>query len=193
MSPRSEALNQRMRDDSRALILRTALKLFARHGYEGTSIAMIAKEAGIAQGLLYNYFAGKKALLRAIFEMSMRDVEESFALADAGPSPTGRIEHLVRGAFAIVRRNQDFWRLSYSLRMQPAVVSGLGKRLGEWTAKIRETLTRFLHEAGVPQPELEAALLFALIDGVSQHYVLEPSRYPLDAVADRIIQRFTRA
>ena len=180
-----------MRDDSRALILRTALRLFARHGYDGTSIAMIAKEAGIAQGLLYNYFAGKKGLLRAIFEESMRDVEASFALAEAGATPQQRIEHLVRGAFTILRRNQDFWRLSYALRMQPGVVTGLGKRVAESTARIRETLARFLGDAGVEQPELEAAMLFALIDGVSQHYVLEPSRYPLDAVADRIIRRFT--
>ena len=53
------------------------------------------------------------------------------------------------------------------------------------------SLAHFLPEAGVEQPELEAALLFALIDGASQHYVLEPSRYPLDALAERIIQRFT--
>ena len=191
MSPRSAALNQRMRDDSRARILRAALRLFARHGYDRTSIAMIASAAGISQGLLYNYFAGKKALLRAIFEASMRDVEESFALAEAAPSPAQRIEQLVRGAFTILRRNQDFWRLSYGLRMQPGVVAGLGKRTSEWTTAIRETLAGYLRELGTDQPELDAAVLFALIDGVSQHYVLEPSTYPLDAVADQIIRRFT--
>lgn len=180
-----------MRDDSRARILRAALRLFARHGYDRTSIAMIASAAGISQGLLYNYFAGKKALLRAIFEASMRDVEESFALAEAAPSPAERMQQLVRGAFTILRRNQDFWRLSYGLRMQPGVVAGLGKRTSEWTTAIRETLAGYLRELGTDQPELDAAVLFALIDGVSQHYVLEPSTYPLDAVADQIIRRFT--
>ena len=34
-------------------------------------------------------------------------------------------------------------------------------------------------------------ILFALIDGVSQHYVLEPSRYPLDAVIEKIAARYT--
>ena len=99
---------------------------------------------------------------------------------------------LVRGAFTILRRNQDFWRLSYGLRMQPGVLAGLGKRTSEWTMVIRATLTRYLRELDVDEPELEAAVLFALIDGVSQHYVLEPSTYPLDAVADQIIRRFDR-
>lgn len=191
MSPRSKALNQRMRADSRERILRTALRLFAKHGYDRTSIAMIASAAGISQGLLYNYFAGKEELLRAIFAESMHDVEESFALAETAPAPGDRIAMLVRGAFAILRRNQDFWRLSYGLRMQPGVLTGLGKRTTEWTAAIRETLARYLSDAGVEEPELEASVLFALIDGVSQHYVLEPSSYPLDAVADRIVRRFT--
>lgn len=191
MSPRSEVLNRRMREDSRARILRAALRLFAKHGYDRTSIAMIAAAAGISQGLLYNYFAGKKGLLRAIFEESMHDVEESFALAEAVPLPADRLATLVRGAFTILRRNQNFWRLSYGLRMQPGVLAGLGKRTSEWTAAIRGTLARYLADAGVDEPELEAAVLFALIDGVSQHYVLEPSTYPLDAVADRIVERFT--
>jgi AcrR family transcriptional regulator len=190
MSPRSQALNQRMREDSRARILRAALRLFAKHGYDRTSIAMIASGAGISQGLLYNYFAGKKGLLRAIFEASMRDVEESFALADAAPSAAERIERLVHGAFTILRRNQDFWRLSYGLRMQPSVLAGLGKRTSEWSTAIRATLARYLRELGVDEPELEAAVLFAVIDGVSQHYVLEASTYPLDAVAEQIIRRF---
>ena len=192
MSPRSETLNRRMREKSRARILRTALRLFAKHGYDRTSVAMIASAASISQGLLYNYFPGKEALLDAIFEQSMRDVQASFAVADAASSPSQRVEALVRGAFAILRENQDFWRLSYGVRMQPGVVKGLGKRLGDWMAAIRATLAKYLADAGVDQPEVEAEVLFAVIDGVSQHFVLEPDRYPLDAVADRIVRRWRR-
>lgn len=191
MSPRSETVNRRMREKSRARILRTALKLFAKHGYEGTSVAKIAERAGISQGLLYNYFRGKEDVLEAIFEQSMADVQESFLLAEAGGPPSQRIEQLVHGAFAIVRRNQDFWRLSYAVRMQPGVVARVGKRAVQWTAMIHETLTRFLAESGVEEPELEAAVLFAVIDGVAQHFVLDPDRYPLDEVAEQVVRRFS--
>ena len=53
------------------------------------------------------------------------DVRASFALADAAP-PSERLERLVRGSFEILRRNMPFWRLSYGVRMQPAVLAGLG-------------------------------------------------------------------
>ena len=189
---RSEQLNREMREASTRRILKTALRLFAAHGYAGTSIRMIAESAGISVGLLYNYFPSKAALLGALFEESMRDVQASFASADAAITPSERIERLVRSAFEILDKNRDFWRLSYGVRMQPAVVSGLGKRLHAWTATIRSTLARYLEEAGSQQPELDGALLFAVIDGVSQQYVLDPRGYPLREVADRIVAVFTR-
>ena len=190
MSPRTPEQNEQIRAASRARILEHALRQFAEHGYERTSVKMIADAAGVSQGLLYNYFAGKDALLRAIFEASMADVLASFAAADQEPDPRRRVETLVRESFAILRRDVLFWRLSYGVRMQAAVLEGLGERIGGWTAQIAATLERYLREAGVPDPELEAALLFATIDGVCQHYVLAPERYPLDALAERIALRY---
>lgn len=189
---RSATLNQQMRDWSRRRILEAALRHFSAHGYAGTSVRMIARSAGISVGLLYNYFPTKADLLGALFEASMRDVQASFARADDAATPAARIERLVRSAFEILDGNRDFWRLSYGLRLQPAVVKGLGKRLQGWTAMIQSTLARYLRDAGSPDPKLDAAVLFALIDGVSQHYVLDPKRYPLADVSDRIVALFTR-
>lgn len=191
--PRSERLSARMREASRRRILKTALRLFARHGYAGTSIRMIARAAGISVGLLYNYFPAKADVLTALFEQSMRDVTSSFAYADEAKDPRDRIARLVHGAFAIVSKNRDFWQLSYGVRMQPAVVASLGRRLQAWAATIHTTLARYLKAAGSRRPALDAALLFALIDGVSQHYVLDPREYPLDKIADLITALVTPA
>ena len=150
----------------------------------------IADRAGVSVGLLYTHFEGKDGLLRALFEASMADVRASFAEAEAEGPPARRIERLVRASFAILRRRETFWRLSYGVRMQDAVLAGLGDRVLTWTDEIRRVLERYLREAGFPEPEIEAALLFALIDGVSQHYVLDPARYPLDAVVERIVARY---
>jgi AcrR family transcriptional regulator len=192
VSPRTAEQNEQIRASSRERILEYALALFAEHGYERTSVRMIADAAGISQGLLYNYFEGKQALLHAIFERSMTDVRASFALADAA-SPSERLERLVRGSFEILKRNMAFWRLSYAVRMQSAVLEGLGSELHDWTAAIRRTLHGYLRDAGVPQPDIEAAALFALIDGISQHYVLDPDRYPLDAVIELVVARYANA
>jgi len=192
LSPRTNQQNETIREASRARIVETALELFAQHGYELTSVRMIAQQAGIAQGLLYNYFAGKDALLAAIVQQSMDDVRESFAQAEDGANPQIQIERLIRAAFAIVRRRRAFWKLIYGIRMQGAVVAALGDTLIALSNESRATIERYCRAAGLPQPEIEGAILFALIDGVAQHYVLDPDNYPLDVVADTLVARYNR-
>ena len=53
-------------------ILETALTLFEREGFAGTSMADIAGELGITKGALYRHYAGK----RDIFESILRRMEE---------------------------------------------------------------------------------------------------------------------
>ncbi len=54
--------------ETRAKLVETALDLFSRQGVDNTSIKDIAREAGVAQGLLYHYFAGKDDLLWGVLE-----------------------------------------------------------------------------------------------------------------------------
>jgi AcrR family transcriptional regulator len=190
MSPRSVEQNEVVRAESRRRIIESALALFAEHGYEKTSIKMIAQHAGISQGLMYNYFAGKDELLKEIFAQSIADVRESFARAEATGDPSDRVVRLIRASFAVVQDNMAFWRLSYGVRTQSSVLALLGDDLLNWIAEIRRTLERYLQAAGHPQPALEAALLFALIDGVAQHYVLDPETYPLAEISERIVAMY---
>ncbi len=191
MSPRSVEQNETVRAESRRRIIESALALFAEHGYEKTSIKLIAQHAGISQGLMYNYFAGKDELLKAIFAQSIADVRESFVRAEASGDAADRVVRLIRASFAVVRENLAFWRLSYGVRTQSSVLALLGDDLLAWTSEIRRTIEDYLQAAGHPQPALEAELLFALIDGVAQHYVLDPENYPLSEITERIVAMYS--
>jgi AcrR family transcriptional regulator len=52
----------------RAQIVETALRLFARHGFDGTSTKQIAEAAGITEGLIFHYFPTKAHLLTAVID-----------------------------------------------------------------------------------------------------------------------------
>ncbi|MEP7380553.1 MAG: TetR family transcriptional regulator [Gemmatimonadota bacterium] len=190
--PRSADQNQALRASTRAKLLSAALLLFARDGYAATSVRAVANESGLATGLLYSHFQGKEALLRAVFEESMADVRASLALADAAPV-TERLAALVRGSVAILKEHLDFWRLSYATRTQPSVLTAVGPALPEWTASILESLRRYLADTGSSDPEGDAHALFAQIDGLCQHFALQPDSYPVDAVAERVIRRWQRS
>jgi AcrR family transcriptional regulator len=50
-------------DDKRKLVLERAAELFARRGYGGASITMIAEACGVSKALLYHYYPDKEAVL----------------------------------------------------------------------------------------------------------------------------------
>lgn len=49
-------------------ICRTALELFAEHGFHGTSMAMIADNAGVGAGTIYRYFENKDVLIKVLYK-----------------------------------------------------------------------------------------------------------------------------
>ena len=56
--------------------------------------------------------------------------------------------------------------------------------------EIVAVLERYLRDAGWPKPQVEAALLFAQIDGLHQHFVLDPEHYPVDALTEALVSRY---
>lgn len=53
---------------TRAHLIEVATRLFATHGYDGTSIEAVLAEAGASRGSLYHHFPGKDALFLAVLE-----------------------------------------------------------------------------------------------------------------------------
>jgi TetR/AcrR family transcriptional regulator of autoinduction and epiphytic fitness len=62
-------------DQRREQIKRAALKVFANQGLAGTKMSMIAKEAGISQGLSYRYFNSKEELFNVIVEEALEEAQ----------------------------------------------------------------------------------------------------------------------
>src|SRR5881275_1617709 len=74
--------------ERRRQIFEAAVRVFARKGYHACRVSDIAKEAGVAYGLVYHYYGSKEALLQAIFKetwgamlTTIRSVEELDELA----------------------------------------------------------------------------------------------------------------
>ncbi|WP_333738381.1 TetR/AcrR family transcriptional regulator [Streptomyces sp. IBSBF 2806] len=55
-------------EQTRALILETAMRLFQERGYDRTTMRAIAQEAGVSVGNAYYYFAGKEHLIQGFYD-----------------------------------------------------------------------------------------------------------------------------
>jgi AcrR family transcriptional regulator len=70
---------------TRARLIEVATRLFAAHGYDGTSIEAVLAESGVSRGSLYHHFAGKDALFQAVLAEISAEVGRQGA--DLGQDP----------------------------------------------------------------------------------------------------------
>ncbi|HVL68048.1 MAG TPA: TetR/AcrR family transcriptional regulator [Vicinamibacterales bacterium] len=90
-------------DSSRERLLAAAKELFARMGFENTSTAAVAREAGTSESQLVRYFGTKVGLLEAIFEEAWKPlnakVHDLLADASSGRAAVVGVLSSVLGAF----------------------------------------------------------------------------------------------
>lgn len=60
-------------EQTRELILKSALDLLGEHGYEKTTMRAIAKRAGVSLGNAYHYFGSKEHLIQAFYHQLHQD------------------------------------------------------------------------------------------------------------------------
>lgn len=135
---------------SRAQILDTARRLFAVHGFEGTSLRQIARETGVDPAMVHHFFKGK---------------DELFALSVALPADPERILAGVDGyapevrAEAIVQALLRLWESPAQHSLVAFLRGTLGSRAK--TMLLRELVQRTILGrimAGVPGPPAEVAM-----------------------------------
>ncbi|MGH3190696.1 MAG: TetR/AcrR family transcriptional regulator [Streptosporangiaceae bacterium] len=74
-------------------IINVAMRHFAERGYEGVRIEEIAREAGVAKGAVFGYFASKAGLFLAAYQAAARSFS---SYLEAPPEVVGR------GFFAVI-------------------------------------------------------------------------------------------
>jgi AcrR family transcriptional regulator len=93
-------------EDTRARIMETAEALFRRLGYHKTAVADIAAELGMSPANVYRFFASKNAIVEAICQRCLAEVEEKAWAAARAKGPAGpRFERLILEILAYHKDN----------------------------------------------------------------------------------------
>jgi AcrR family transcriptional regulator len=175
MAPRSAAI-LRHGDGGRSLrdhLITTAERLISAGGTVGLTVRAIAREAGVADGVLYNHFTDKEELLANALHAHVRTVERG--LGELPEPGAGTVEAGLRAYLAYgLALHQAILPAFIGLFAQPAVLARFAD-LGRHGELWRDRLTRYLHDErdlGRLAPDAPVDAVAAMIVGVCHETVL---------------------
>lgn len=169
-------------EERREVVLAAAIDQFGRFGYAGTSIASIARAAGITDSGVLHHFPSKSALYRAIvlgrgerFVAAFGEpdsLEELFAALTAGVAASLAEPKLVRLQAMLTG---EMLIEGHPLRDEYLESQRVG--LDALTEKLRVVLTR--EGLTSVDPERLALRLLALLKGLRAEWAAMPGRFDL--------------
>ena len=144
--------------DRQKKLIVIARRLFAKYGYRGTSLSMIAAEAGLSKAALYHHFENKEAIYRAISVGGMGLLYETVlhAVEEAGGTPRERLMAYMRASASHFERNRDNWLVNSALFWGKQVPSGREAVISVRDAY--ETLLKRLIQEGMQTGQFRADL-----------------------------------
>ena len=163
--------------EKRRLILRAAITVFARSGYHTSPVSDVAKEAGVAYGLVYHYFGSKEDLLETIFRRTWARMLEAVQEVEQEGAPArdqiAAVARIVLGAWQV---DPDLVRV---LVREVARSPQIGREVDE-TAGAFQALERIVvrgQERGELRadldPQLAAWILYGALEEILTGWVFE--------------------
>ena len=158
--------DRRLAEDPREKLIRVAIPIFARHGFEAVSTGDIARAAGFSQPMVHYHFKSKERIWRAAMDALMRDLGRRFPnrrdeLKDLGPIP--RLQVMTRRFILMSAADPTLSRvivhesLSQSDRLAWLVRRYIRRAFTEFDAAIQE---------GIASGEIKPLPVYALANTI---------------------------
>lgn len=174
---------QQDREEKRTELLAEARRLFIEDGYEATSMASLAKAAGVAGNTIYWYFADKDDVLVAVLDAVLSD-----ALAEYEQVATAPLEEQLGW---VLRQLQQMRRLVNTVHARAAH----SPAVDEWHTGfhlVTEGLFRAtLERAGVDHADIDAEVKIGVfaVEGLLTHGLDEDQQ---KAICSRLAHQWTQ-
>jgi TetR/AcrR family transcriptional regulator, fatty acid metabolism regulator protein len=174
-------------DDKRQQILAAAVRVFAAQGYEASRVGDVAREAGVAYGLVYHYFGSKDAVLEAVFREQWGRLLAAVALAEeTGETAPEQLELVVKIVLRAWRDDPDLVRLLVrEITRSPHIQDELDE-IGQAFASLERIVSRGQEEGtlrGDVDARIAAFMLYGAMEEVLTGWVLGQLPDDADGVA----------
>lgn len=182
------------KDPKAKKILKAVRTLLANKGYMGTTISLVAKEAGVSRGLLHYYFKNKDEMLAMAIKENMEiSILMITRVFESKSTPEGYADGITRILKGVMENDPDFLRLFFEgfavARHSLIVNQELSSLYGQFRLALETGLNKAV-ESRYITPELPttalAAIITGIVDGMGLQMLTEPELCESDVLWESI-------
>lgn len=163
----------------RQTLVDLCVKVFNRHGYDATSMGMLATELGISKSAIYHHVKTKEEILQSALTEALGGLEAVMDTAENTDGPaSNKIEALIIGAVRVLIEKQPSVTLLLRLRGNSEVEVDALKRRRNLTNRLASLIAAAQAEETVRDtvdPQTMARLVFGTINSIADWYQPEKS------------------
>jgi AcrR family transcriptional regulator len=182
IEPRPRTRRDEQRERTRGELLDAAAETFAKHGFHGASVDLVADVAGYTKGAVYSNFRSKEELFLELLDRQLDATVDILSSVVDDVPPDQRAEAIAVRAAELEVLDGDWFLLEaefllYAARNEdPAIRERVAARQRQTRARITGLVQRHLDEVGADPAivaEDLARLLIATADGLTQAAVVD--------------------
>ncbi|HEU5158849.1 MAG TPA: TetR/AcrR family transcriptional regulator [Streptosporangiaceae bacterium] len=180
--------------ERREHLVRLAAELFAKKGFQATTVREIADEAGILSGSLYHHFDSKESIVDEVLSTFFDELlTANRAAVEEGGDPREILSALVRIAFgtlephrAAITVMQNDWNYLSSLPRFGYLTKAEEETESIWIGQIKRG-----QETGLFRPDIDARLTYRMIRDtiwVAIRWFRPGGRFGADSLAEHYLK-----
>jgi AcrR family transcriptional regulator len=182
-APRRTGVREQSALATRDSLLKAAIKVFSRHGFDGARVEQISRAAKSHDRMIYYYFGSKESLFVAVIEAIYRrfDEAESRLKLDLN-QPVKALCEVIAFIWSYYQKHPEFITLLNSENLHRGRHIGRARKAGGYASPALSILQQVLDSgeaAGVFRPGLRARDVYLMIASMGYFYL--SNRYTLSA------------
>ncbi len=197
-SGRSIIASKGKHNDKYRRILEAAVKVFAEQGFHQSTIAQVAREAGVADGTIYLYFKNKDDILIQFYQYKTKQVFQKFRdEVEKGSTAVEKLRNLIRTHLQEFQNDRNMAIVYQAETHQNRRLAF--EQIRDMSKMYRDIISEVIEQGqdeGTMRKDLYVGLVKRFINGavdeVINSWIHSGGKYDLVSMADPLVDLFIR-
>ena len=178
--------------DKKNKVIEVATRLFAKNGFEKTSMSNICLEAKVSKGLVYHHFKSKESILIEIFTQVTEKMVEMNKNSKSELNPKNQLLKLINTVFYQLEQDKHIFQFNLNIMFQPTTRKLLSDQIEKRANILFNSVKIIFDQISLERSTILSYMFIAEIDGIALNYLSVFNDYPLEMIKEELLNKYKK-